>query len=374
MLSVNRKELADAFAAANILTKGGHTVPILGNAKVEVIGGVLHVTATDMELRVSRLIDVSYSEQFAATFNGESAAAFLGALECDFVDIGPKDESFLIYNGSVKMRLPTLPVEDFPTPVARKNHQRVGVTMPAVDLLAAINSVAPAISTEKTRYYLNGLYLCQHEGRLRMVTTDGHRMHVRDTVNVESFPGAIMRSSAIRALQKRLKKREGDAEIVVSWPAKKAESSDAIVTVNFGHESWESSTIDCTFPDYSRVIPAASNSTLSFQTADMLKCLNVLKKPMKGGHNMAVKLAYDDGKLTASRSTPNRGDVIYELAADRTGSDAFRDCRFNGGYLRDYLIAVGSETVKLEQVNSVGPHRISGSNPDMFAVLMPMRV
>src|SRR3990167_3048937 len=372
MLKISREALAGALTATNILTRKRQSIPILGNVLLEADKDVVSLQATDMDLTFTTYLQCAVGVAVKTTFPGNAAAKFLSALTCDELEISLDENKVRLNNGTVKMALPTRPLEDFPVAPSLAKHKAVKITMPCADFLTAIDSVAPAISTEERRYYLNGVYFENVKGRLRMVATDGHRMHVRDTVKADAFPPCIVPGATIRTLQKRLKKRDGEIEIAM-YEAKG--EVDERVVFSFGRESWESKVIDGTFPEYTRLCPNKDKLTAAvhFGAAAMSKCLSTFKKAMSG--ERAIRLSYEKGTLTAGMSSPDDGEVTYQLQASESGKGQFPDIGFNGKYLADTIKALASPAITLKASDPASPALFTGNltEADMFVVLMPMR-
>ena len=373
MLQVKRDELADALAAANLVIQSRNSIPILANVLLDAAGGCLTVSATDIDMTVSRHIDIAPKAKLKTTIPGKPAAKFLSTLDCEELGIEIQGDGLALNNGTVKMKVPMLPAEDFPRLDAGEG-KAAKITLPAPDLLKAFDAVSFAISTEETRYYLNGVYFTHHEGRVRMVATDGHRMAVYDSVKTDKFPDCIVPRLAVAAIRKRLAKVTTDVEIAVCAGSPRKRKC----RFSWGRESWLTKTIDGTFPDYQRICPSDFKAAVAFQTKDALKALTMIGKASEA-REASVSLEYKDGTLTLAHSRPESGTITADIpASEGHGTDGVaRDwapCGFNGGYLIDALKAIDSPWAMLHQIDPASPVKIAGDNPDVFVVQMPMRV
>lgn len=366
MLQIDRAELTEAFKGLSKVTHPPSTIPILSHVLIEAQGGVLSVTADNMDVRATFHLDCPTGPKKAATCANKEGGAFLSALDCELIGLQIDKEEITFSNGKVKMALPSLDPKDFPGLKEKKKKESVSFTLDAPELLAALKTVKPGISPEATRYYLNGVFLTRHEKRLRLVTTDGHRMHIKDLGEVKAFPNSIIQSDFIRAIISRLEKREGIVELTF-YPDKNR------VVFTFGKEIWESKLIDGTFPDYQRVVPAEDSLTsgIIFESAEMLKCLKTFGKIID---NPAVRFSLHEGILTVSKTSPDSGKITYEMEAAKHGNLPFLDRGFNAVYLKDCLTALDSETITFKVSDATSPALIQGESPDARAVLMPMRV
>ncbi len=366
MLQIDRKELAEAFKGLSKIAHPRTTIPILSNVLLKAEGGVLSVTADNMDMRATFYLECPKGPKKAATCMNKEGAAFLSALDCNEIGVEFDNDKITFSNGAVKMALPSLDPKDFPGPFDKTKSKSASFTLGAPELLGALKMVKPSISTEETRYYLNGVFFTRHENRLRLITTDGHRMHIRDLGEVTAFPSSILHRDFILAIISRLEKREGLVEITF-YPDKNR------VVFNFGKEAWESKLIDGTFPDYQRVVPAEDSLTsgVIFKSAEMLKCLKTFGKITDAP---SIRLSFSLGTLTLSRASVDGANIMYEMDADKQGKQPFPDCGFNAGYLKDGLLALDSETVTFRVSDASSPALVQGESPDARMVLMPMRV
>lgn len=364
MIQINRKELADAFKGLSLIATQTD-LPILSQVLFDAKGGVLTASADNMDMRGTFYMDCLKSAKLSATCMCKEGSAFLAALDCDEVGLDFDQDKTIIANGKVKMSLPSLDPMEFPTAKDKKGIKSVTFTLDAPELLAALKTVKAGISTEETRYYLNGVFFTHHKNRLRFVTTDGHRMHIKDLGQVPAFDDAILPRDFIVAVMTRLAKREGPV-LITFYP----EINRAVFT--FGRESWETKLIDGTFPDYKRVMPDPKllKSSVTFESAELLKCLKTMGK---ASNATAVRLSFADGLLTVTSRSPDGASITYEVGAASHGKP-FPECGFNQNYLKDCITALDSEHVTFKVSDATSPAEIQGDSKDARMVLMPRRV
>lgn len=366
MLQIDRNELAEAFKGLSKVADPRSTIPILSHVLVEAQGGTLSVTADNMDTRATFYLDCPKGPKKTATCMNKEGGAFLSALDCDEIGLELDQDEITFSNGKVKMALPSLDPKDFPSLSDKDDVDSVSLAFDAPEFLAALKTVKPGISTEETRYYLNGVFFTRYENRLRLVTTDGHRMHIKDLGKVKAFPDSILPRDFILAIISRLEKREGLVEITF-YPDKNR------VVFNFGKETWESKLIDATYPDYQRVFPTEDslNSGVIFESAEMLKCLKTIAKITDIS---SIRFSFSKGLLTLSKISIDGANITYEMKAPKQGTHPFPDCGFNAVYLKDCLIALNSETITFRVSDAGSPVLIEGDSPDARMVLMPIRV
>lgn len=366
MFQIDRNELSKAFKGLSKITGPRSSVPIISHVLIEAKGGVLSVTANNLDMEATFSLNCPPGTGKASTCMNKDGATFLSALDCELIGLEFGDDEITFSNGKVKMALPSLDTTDFPKLSDKNKSKSVSFTLDAPELLAALKTVKAGISTEETRYYLNGVFFTRYKDRLRLVTMDGHRMHIKDLGKVAAFPDSIMPREFILAIILRLEKREGPVDITF-YPASNR------VVFNFGKESWDSKLIDASFPDHQRLMPAEDSLTsgVIFKSAEMLKCLKTIGKINR---TPSVRFSFSVGLLTLSQRSPDGANITYEMEAQPHGTKPFPDCGFNAAYLKDCLIALDSEAVTFRVLDASSPALIEGESPDARIVLMPMRV
>ncbi|MEC7669902.1 MAG: DNA polymerase III subunit beta, partial [Pseudomonadota bacterium] len=227
-----------------------------------------------------------------------------------------------------------------------------------------------AISTEETRYYLNGVYMHVAEaedGRmLRCVATDGHRLARIDATvpaGAEDMPGVIVPRKTVGELRKLLD--DDDMDIAVSVSETKVRFATPDITLT-------SKVIDGTFPDYTRVIPTSNTRRLEVDAADFAKAVDRVAT-VSSERSRAVKLQLDEDRLVLSVNAPDSGAAEEELAV------AYGDERLEIGFNAKYLLEIASQVDRENAVflfNSSGDPTLmrEGNDTSAVYVVMPMRV
>jgi DNA polymerase III subunit beta len=275
--------------------------------------------------------------------------------------------------------LQALPEADFPDLAAGDTPHRF--TMPAIDLKRLIEKTQFAISTEETRYYLNGIYFHTLEADgvtlLRAVATDGHRLARVEMTAPEGaagMPGIIVPRKAVAEIQKLVEDEGSDVSIELS-PTK--------IRLAFGGRSGDESAavggvlltsklIDGTFPDYQRVIPTGNDKRLTVERGDFAKAVDRVST-ISSERGRAVKLALTDRRLTLSVNNPDSGSATEEIEVDYDASPL--DIGFNARYLLDITGQLDGDTALFRLADPGSPTVIQDREgaPALY-VLMPMRV
>jgi DNA polymerase-3 subunit beta len=273
-----------------------------------------------------------------------------------------------IRSGRSRFMLQALPESDFPDLAAGDLPHRF--TLSASDLKRLIEKTQFAISTEETRYYLNGIYLHTLDvgGSLMMraVATDGHRLarvELAAPTGSEGMPGVIVPRKAVAEIVKLVE--DGSENVTV-------ELSSAKVRLTFDGVVLTSKLIDGTFPDYQRVIPAGNDKILVVERGDFAKAVDRVST-ISSERGRAVKLALGDGRLTLTVNNPDSGSATEEIEVDYDSAPI--DIGFNARYLLDILHQIEGDLVEVHLADAAAPTllRENDKAPALY-VLMPMRV
>jgi DNA polymerase-3 subunit beta len=273
-----------------------------------------------------------------------------------------------VISGRSSFRLQCLPQSDFPELTAGSFSHIFRVDSDA--LRGLIEKTQFAISTEETRYYLNGIYLHAIEAngklKLRAVATDGHRLartEIEAPAGSEGMPGIIIPRKTVSELQKLV-----DApDIAVT-----VELSDTKIRFTIGSVVLTSKLIDGTFPDYQRVIPTGNDKKLVVDRQTFAAAVDRVST-ISSERGRAVKLSLGDGQVTLTVNNPDSGSATEELAADYS-SDPI-EIGFNARYLLDVAAQLSGGNAEFLLADAGSPTLIHDTADDnALYVLMPMRV
>ena len=242
--------------------------------------------------------------------------------------------------------------------------------MPAADLKRLIEKTRFAISTEETRYYLNGIYLHAAESHgkpvLRAVATDGHRLAQVELplpAGAKDMPGVIVPRKTVAELAKLAEDGDGDVRIELSPSKIRVTTARVVLT---------SKLIDGTFPDYERVIPQGNDKTMEVDNHAFAEAVDRVST-LSSDKGRAVKLSITDGKLTLSVNNPDSGSASEELPVEY-GFDPL-EIGFNARYLLDISGQLEGGTAEFQLADPGSPTMIrDGKDVSALYVLMPMRV
>ena len=365
-LTIDRMSLLRPLGQVQSVVERRNTIPILANVVLGAEGGELSLTATDMDMDIATEVSCSVMAPGRITMSAHLLYDITRKLpDGSEVEITVGDGHAMVSAGRSSFRLPTLPVEDFPA--ISSNELPVNFPVTAADLRDLIDSTRFAISTEETRYYLNGIYIHKAEsGELCAVATDGHRLALtRQTLpsGAGQMPSIILPRKAVSELRKLLD--DFDGEVLVGLSETRAE-------FRFGVVRLTSKLIDGTFPDYTRVIPIGNDRIMQVDVAAFSAAVDRVST-IASEKSRSVKMALKPGVLTLSASNTDASSATEELEVNYNGAEM--EIGFNARYLLDIAGQVNSEVVEFALADQGSPTlvRAPGDEASLF-VLMPMRV
>ena len=368
---IERATLLRCLSHVQSVVERRNTIPILSNVLIEADGsGALKVMATDLDLQIVESLAANAVEQPGAiTVSAHLLFDIARKLpEGAEVSLEAADNRMVVKAGRSRFQLPTLPRDDFPVIV--EGDLPTAFELPARLLAELIDRTRFAISTEETRYYLNGIFLHVTEDELKAAATDGHRL-ARFTIarpdGAGGMPDVIVPRKAVGELRKLLEEAL-DGNVVIDLSASKIR----FTLGGAGGVVLTSKLIDGTFPDYSRVIPTGNDKLLKvdpksfFAGVDRVATIATEK-------TRAVKMGLEADKVTLTVTSPDNGTAVEEVPADYR-SEAM-EIGFNATYLKDILAQIDSDTVELHFADAGAPTLIrkDEKSPALY-VLMPMRV
>ncbi|PIE08374.1 MAG: DNA polymerase III subunit beta [Rhodobacterales bacterium] len=370
-ISIERATLLKAVSQAQSVVERRNTIPILANVLIEAEGGDVTFRATDLDIEVVDKMPAMVEQAGATTVNAVTLHEIVrklpdGALVALSADAAAG--RLTIEAGRSNFNLATLPKEDFPVMASSEYASNFAVSAPVLRRL--FDKSKFAISTEETRYYLNGVYLHVAEadgGRvLRAVATDGHRLARVDAdlpMGAEDMPGVIVPRKTVGELRKLLD--DDEAQIAVSVSETKVRFATPGITLT-------SKVIDGTFPDYSRVIPVGNARKMEVDAAEFARAVDRVAT-VSSERSRAVKLQLDEDRLVLSVNAPDAGAAEEELAV------AYGDEPLEIGFNAKYLLEIASQVDRENAVflfNSSSDQALmrEGNDTSAIYVVMPMRV
>ncbi len=369
-LTIERAALLKSLGHVQSVVERRNTIPILSNVKMEAASGRLALNATDMDLDIAESVAAQVGSHGATTAPAHTLYDIVRKLpegsEVEFMSDG--DGQLTLRSGRSRFTLSCLPTEDFP--VMAGGEFTHTFSLPAAELRSLVDRTKFAISTEETRYYLNGIYV--HAAKrdtvavLRAVATDGHRLasvEVPLPKGAAGIPGVIVPKKTVTELRKLIEETGDDVDIALS---------ETKVRFGFDDAQLTSKLIDGTFPDYERVIPANNDKVLEVDRKLFAEAVDRVSA-ISSEKSRAVKLALDKKAMVLSASSPDHGSATEEIevAYDNTALEI----GFNARYLIEITQPVEGDILRMTMADASSPTILSeAGDASALYVLMPMRV
>ena len=369
--SIERADLLKAVGQAQSVVERRNTIPILANVLIEAEGSDVSFRATDLDIEVVDKVPAQVERAGATTVSATMLHEIVRKLPDGSLISITSDAAagrLTVEAGRSNFSLATLPREDFP--VMASSEYASNFSAPAPVLRRLFDKSKFAISTEETRYYLNGVYMHVSESDggkvLRCVATDGHRLARIDADLPEGaadMPGVIVPRKTVGEMRKLLD--DDDMTIAVSVSETKVRFATPNITLT-------SKVIDGTFPDYTRVIPQGNTRKMEVDAADFAKAVDRVAT-VSSERSRAVKLQLDEDRVILSVNAPDSGAAEEELAV------AYSDEKLEIGFNAKYLLEIASQVDRENAVflfNSAGDPTLmrEGNDTSAIYVVMPMRV
>ncbi|HYH37575.1 MAG TPA: DNA polymerase III subunit beta [Azospirillum sp.] len=372
---IERAALLRSLGHVQSVVERRNTIPILSNVLLRAKDGELSLAATDMDLEMVETVPASISRPGGTTAPAHTLYDIVRKLPDGSqveLDVSGDGSILTLRSGRSQFKLSCLPVEDFPQ--LSGGELKHSFPLAAADLRALIDRTRFAISTEETRYYLNGIYV--HAARtaaatgdipvLRAVATDGHRlarveMPLPD--GADGIPGVIVPRKTVMEIRKLIDEAADRIEISLSENKIRFAFDQIIVT---------SKLIDGTFPDYERVIPTGNDKVLEVDARLFAAAVDRVAT-ISTEKSRAVKLAVSRGTLTLSATSPEAGSATEELEVNY--QDTPLEIGFNSRYLLDITQQIEGEGARFTMADAASPTIIRDvADATALYVLMPMRV
>lgn len=348
-LVIERNVLARLLQQVTKVVNSRNTIPILDTVRLSASGGNLTVTATDLDIEISCTTECD--GEIGACVNARLLSGIVNKIPADAkVTIAEDGDDITVKSGRSRFKLPTLPMDDYPS-------MEVGdfsATF-SIDLAAAVDPVAFAMSSEVTRYYLCGAYLHTEDDKIVAVATDGHRL-ARNAGGDGNVPaGVILPSKLVGIIP------GGEVTLSVSSAKVRVETSDTTIT---------SRVVDGTYPDYQRIIPKENNRVATVDRDSLLSAVSRVAV-VSSERGRGVRLDIGDEKI--SLAVHGDGEADDEVAASWEGESL--TIGFNADYLAEVLGGFPSGDIEIALDDGGKPALFTSKAAEgVLVILMPMRV
>lgn len=357
-LTIEQKTLSKMLAEVTSIVERRTTMPIMANVAMSAKDGNLTMIATDLDIEHTITTPVDIVTEGGITANAAMLMGIVGKLPAGSLVILETDEKETLHisAGRSKVELPTLPIDQFPH-MASSDYD-VTFALPSQDLARLFNLAKGCMSTEETRYYLQGIYLHNVEGIMRAVSTDGHRLaQINGPATVE-FPGVIVPRKTVGEVCKT--NQVVDVQVSVS---------DTKIKFDFGSSVIVSKVIDGTFPAYEAIIPRNNPNRVTVNGASLKSAADRVAS-VSLEKSRAVKLEVTNDAVKLSSRAPDTGYAEDIIDATLDGGPV--TSAFNSKYLAEIVTQIDGD-VTMALGGALDPAVLTGSDLNALWVIMPQR-
>ena len=373
---IDRNSLLKSLSHIQGVVERRNTIPILSNVKINAKNSNLEFTATDMDVAVTDNIPAEILSDGTITVPAHTFHDIVkklpdgSSIDCSYDESNSTSKTLKIKSAKCNFTLPVIESNDFPVIETGDITHKFSVNKK--DFLKLVDKTKFAISTEETRYYLNGIYLhdTNNNGKnvLRAVATDGHRLarvEVDLPEGAKDMPKIIIPRKTILEIKKVLEEDNENNEITIHISTTKIKFEFANITLI-------SKLIDGNFPDYERVIPNNNNLILKTEVKPLAIAIDRVST-ISSDKGKSVKLTLGDNKLVLSADNVEVGFAKEELAVNYA-SDLI-ETGFNSKYLIELTSVLEGETAEFHFSDGASPTLVQdSSDSSSLFVIMPMRI
>jgi DNA polymerase-3 subunit beta len=366
-LTISKEQLIAGLQAVQNVVSTRTTLPILSNVLLRAEGNRLDLTATDLDVTISCGVEASVKKPGGTTVPVKKLFGIVRELASPEIEIEVDEKNTCsIRAGASFYRINGLSADEFPPLPKFKEEKKV--VLPQEKVKGMMRKTSFAVSTDESRYVLNGIFISINEHKMTMVATDGRRLALVDEevdVTAQSQGEFIVPAKAVNELN-RLLLEKGELEIRFSENqaafALREEKSPSILIIT--------KLIEGNYPNYRQVIPGEPKERIALAREEFLHALR-RAEIMTSEKSNSVKLAFTKDNLAITANSPDVGEARESLAINYKGKDIA--IAFNPKYVIDPLNVLLNDEVYIELIDELSPGVLKINGPFLY-VVMPMRL
>ena len=366
-LTISKEQIINGLQAVQNVVSTRTTLPILSNVLLRAEGEKLALTATDLDVTISCEVEAKVKKPGAATVPVKRLFGIVRELSNAEIDMEVDDKNTCsIRSGPSFYKINGLAAEEFPPLPNFKEDKKVTLAQETVK--GMLKKTSFAVSTDESRYVLNGIFISLKDHKMTMVATDGRRLAMVDEevdVSEKSQGEFIIPAKTVNELN-RLLVDKGELEMryadnQASFTLKDEKGSSILVITKL---------IEGNYPNYRQVIPAETKERVALVREEFLHALR-RAEIMTSEKSNSVKLSFGKNKLEITANSPEVGEAKESLAVNYKGAEMA--IAFNPKYMIDPLNSLADDEVFLELIDELSPGVLKINGPFLY-VVMPMRL
>src|SRR5580698_6099308 len=365
-LTITKDQIIAGLQSVQNVVSTRTTLPILSNVLLRADGNHLEITATDLDVTVACKVEAKVTKPGATTLPVKKLFGIVRELNGD-IEIETDEKNVTsVRSGSSYFKINGLGADEFPPLPKFKDDKKVGLTQETVRKM--LKKTSFAVSTDESRYVLNGIFISLKEGKMTLVATDGRRLALVDEevdIPEKSSGEFIVPAKAVNELN-RLLQDKGEVEMKfgenhASFALKDDKGFSVLVITKL---------IEGNYPNYRQVIPGEAKERIPLVREELLQALR-RAEIMTSEKANSVKLSFGRNSLAITANSPEVGEARETLAVNYKGKEMA--IAFNPRYLIDPLAALSDDEVYIELIDELSPGVLKIKGPFLY-VVMPMRL
>jgi DNA polymerase III subunit beta len=366
-LTITKEQISHGLQSVQNVVSTRTTLPILSNVLLRADGNRLEMTATDLDVTITCSVEATVKKPGATTMPVKKLFGIVRELANPEIELETDDKNVTsLRSGSSFFKIRGLGAEEFPPPPKFKEDKKV--VLPQEKVKGMLRKTSFAISTDESRYVLNGIYMMLKEHKLTMVATDGRRLALVDEevdVSEKSQGEFIVPAKAVNELN-RLLQDKGEIDIrytdnQAAFALKDDKGFSVLIVTKL---------IEGSYPNYRQVIPGETKERIALAREEFMHALR-RAEIMTSDKQNSVKLNFTKNNLAITANSPDVGEARESLAINYKGKDMA--IAFNPSYVIDPLNALTTDEVFLELIDELSPGVLKINGPFLY-VVMPMRL
>lgn len=366
-LTITKEQISHGLQSVQNVVSTRTTLPILSNVLLKADADRLEMTATDLDVTITCSVEAAVKKPGTTTMPVKKLFGIVRELSNPEIELETDDKNVTsLRSGSSFFKIRGLGAEEFPPPPKFKEDKKV--TLPQEKIRSMLRKTSFAISTDESRYVLNGIFMMLKEHKLTMVATDGRRLALVDEevdVADKSQGEFIVPAKAVNELN-RLLLEKGEVEIrytdnQAAFSLKDEKGFSILIVTKL---------IEGSYPNYRQVIPGETKERIALAREEFMHALR-RAEIMTSEKQNSVKLNFTKNNLAITANSPDVGEARETLAINYKGKDMA--IAFNPSYVIDPLNALNTDEVFLELIDELSPGVLKINGPFLY-VVMPMRL
>lgn len=365
-LSIAKDQIIAGLQAVQNVVSSRTTLPILSNVLLHADEGKVEFTATDLDVTVACKVEAKVNKPGSTTVPVKKLFGIVRELNGDIeIETDEKNVTSIRSGGSF-FKIHGLAAEEFPPLPKFKDDKKVNLTQETIR--GMLKKTSFAVSTDESRYVLNGIFISLKDGKMTLVATDGRRLALVDEevdISEKSSGEFIVPAKAVTELT-RLLQDKGEVELKfgenqASFALKDEKGFSVLLITKL---------IEGNYPNYRQVIPGEAKERISLGREELQQALR-RAEIMTSEKANSVKLTFGKNTLAITANSPEVGEARETLAINYKGKEIA--IAFNPRYLIDPLAALAEDEVFFELIDELSPGVLKINGPFLY-VVMPMRL